>query len=58
MLINVQTDQESTKQADLLISKKKKLGFLGGSVVKNLPANARDTGLITDEGKSHIPWCK
>ena len=57
MLTNVQTDQESTKQGDLLISKKKKLGFLDGSVVKNLPTNAGDTGLITDEGKSHIPWC-
>ena len=27
-------------------------GFPGGSVVKNLPANAGDTGLITGSGKS------
>ena len=27
-------------------------GFLGGSVVKNLPANARDAGLITELGGS------
>ena len=27
------------------------LDFLGGSVVKNPPANARDTGLIPDLGK-------
>ena len=31
------------------------LGFLGGSVVKNLSANAGDTGLIPDPGRSHIP---
>ena len=27
-------------------------GFLGGSVVKNLPANAGDTGLILGSGRS------
>ena len=31
-------------------------GFPSGSVVKNLPANAGDTGLIPDPGRSHIPW--
>ena len=30
-------------------------GFLGGSVVKNPPANAGDTGLISDLGRSHMP---
>ena len=29
-------------------------GFPGGSVVKNLPATAGDTGLIPDPGKSHM----
>ena len=29
--------------------------FLGVSVVKNLPANAVDTGLIPDPGRSHLP---
>ena len=29
-------------------------GFLGGSVVKNLPANAGDMGLILDPGRSHM----
>ena len=29
--------------------------FPGGSVVKNLPANAGDTGLIPDPGRSHTP---
>ena len=27
-------------------------GFMGGSVVKNLPANAGDMGLIPDPGRS------
>ena len=31
------------------------LGVLGGSVVKNLPANAGDMGLIPDPGRSHVP---
>ena len=29
-------------------------GFPGGSVVKNLPANAEDTGLIPDAGRSLV----
>ena len=35
-------------------------GFLGGSVVKNLPANVEDMGLIPGLGESHIivPWSK
>ena len=31
------------------------LGFLGCSVVKNLPANARDVGSIPDLGRTHMP---
>ena len=30
-------------------------GFPGGSVVKNLPANAGDMGLIPGPGRSHMP---
>ena len=30
-------------------------GFPGDSVVKNLPANAGDTGSIPGPGKSHMP---
>ena len=30
-------------------------GFPGGSVVKNPPANAEDTGLIPGPGRSHVP---
>ena len=32
------------------------MGFLGGSVVKNLPDNAGDTGSIPDLGRSHLLW--
>ena len=31
-------------------------GFPGGSVVKNLPANARDMDSIPGPGRSHMPW--
>ena len=31
------------------------LGFLGGSVEKNPPANTRDRGSIPDPGRSHMP---
>ena len=30
-------------------------GFLAGSVVKNLPADAGDTSLIPDPWRSHMP---
>ena len=32
------------------------LSFPGGSVVKNLPANARDTGSIPGLGRFCMPW--
>ena len=31
-------------------------GFPGGSVVKNPPANAGDTGLVPGPGRYHRPW--
>ena len=31
------------------------LGFPGGTVVENLPANAGDTGLSPGPGRSHMP---
>ena len=31
-------------------------GFPGGAVVKNLPANAEDTGSSPGLGGSHMPW--
>ena len=32
------------------------MGFPGGSVVKNPPANAGDMGLIPGPGRSHMLW--
>ena len=33
------------------------LGFPGGAVVENLPANAGDTGSSPGPGRSHMPRC-
>ena len=41
--------------AKWLIQEKLFLSFPGGSVVKNLPANARDLHLIPGPGGSHMP---
>ena len=38
--------------------KKANGNFPGGTVVKNLPANAGDTGLIPGLGRSHMPQSK
>ena len=35
--------------------KNSSLGFPSGSVVKNLPANAEDTGSVLELGRSHMP---
>ena len=40
---------------DRSLLKAKSLGFPGSSVVKNLPANAGDTGPIPDPGRFHMP---
>ena len=42
----------------LFLSKKllPKLGFPAGPMVKNLPANAGDTDLILDPGRSYMLW--
>ena len=37
-------------------SKIKLLGFPVGTVVKNLPANAKDMGSRPGPGRSHMPW--
>ena len=37
------------------ILNKVSLGFPGGAVVENLPANAGDTGLSPGLGRSHMP---
>ena len=38
-----------------IIIQKQSWGFPGGAVVKNLPANAGDTGLSPGLGRSHMP---
>ena len=38
------------------IENQKSQGFPGGSVVKNPPANAGDTGSIPDPGKFYTLW--
>ena len=46
------------KQLDLVhcrYTKNYLRGFPDGSVVKNLPANTEDTGLIPDPGRSRMP---
>ena len=42
-------------EALLVQDKKGVVGFPGGAVVENLPANAGDTGSSPGLGRSHIP---
>ena len=45
-----------TSPPSLMQSLKGNWGFPGGSVVKNPPVNAGDTGLIPNLGRSHMPY--
>ena len=47
--------KKSLYKTPFLLTKKPILGFPGGSVVKNLLANARDMGSISDPGRFHMP---
>ena len=38
------------------LSRKLKEGFSGGTMVKNLPANAGDMSSISGLGRSYMPW--
>ena len=38
------------------LNKTQPLGFPGGAVVENPPANAGDTGSSPGPGRSHMPW--
>ena len=40
----------------LQIKRRKKKGFLGGSVAKNPPTNSKDTGSIPGPGRPHVQW--
>ena len=42
-------------QTTIRINEYEDQGFLGGSVVKNLPAKAGDMGSTPDSRKSHMP---
>ena len=48
-----QTKKTKTDKLDFI--KSKNLGFPGGAVVENLPANAGDTGSSPGLGRSHMP---
>ena len=52
----MQVFQLSLKQVRFDTFKKNDQGFPGGAVVKNLPANAGDTGSIPGPGRSYMPW--
>ena len=52
-------DKNTARQAKPLgevRGKSQREGFPGGSVVKNAPANAGETGWIPHPGRSHMPW--
>ena len=50
-------DKQKQKYAKINQSQNaEKLDFLGGSGIKNLPANAGDMGFIPGPGRSHLPW--
>ena len=51
---NTSLPQETRK----ISNKQSNLGFPGGAVVENPPANAGDTGSSPSLGGSHMPWSK
>ena len=52
---NEKQPNELCKPASAIFHKFKSLGFPGGAVVKNLTANAGDTGSGPGPGRSHMP---
>ena len=56
-LINAHFDGKKNKGPEgKKITKELQMGFPGGTVVENLPANAGDTGSSPGLGRSHMPW--
>ena len=53
-----QSHRETAFKGNMAYKKKNKnkQGFPGGSVVKMLPANAGDVGMIRGPERSHMPW--
>ena len=45
----------ANKWTEITMNKTWSLGFPGGAVVENLPANAGDTGSSPGLGRSHMP---
>ena len=43
-------------QFEKYLKEKEMQGFPGGTVVKNPPASAGDTGSSPGPGRSHMPW--
>ena len=55
MTPKAQTTKEK-KKSHWISSELKSLDFLSGPLVKNLPANAGDVGLIPGPGGFYMPW--
>ena len=53
--LNMDIEIISKNQMETVKLKSRITGFPGGSVVKNLPANAGATGSSSDLGRSHMP---
>ena len=56
MGLNIKQSYEATITLIPKPDKDTTQGFPGGAVVKNLPANARDTDSSPGPGRSHMPW--
>ena len=52
----LETNNRYEYRHKILNKKPANLDFPRGTVVKNLPANARDTGSSPGPGRSHMPW--
>ena len=55
---NTSKKMETNTYLSIMTSNVNGLGFPGGTVVKNPPANAGDMGLSPGLGRSHMPWSK
>ena len=53
--LSQKSKQEKMVAQTRVVIEKKERDFPGGAVVKNLPANAGDMGLIPGPGRSHVP---
>ena len=56
MIISIDAEKAFDKIQHPLMIKTLPWDFPGGAVVKNLPANAGDTGSSPGLGRSHMPW--